>query len=112
MKQDSWRSSDADILKTHREAAGLERWQLASLAAVSVNQIQQLEEGGMRSFYSPAIKAAVGRKVLGKLGVELAPPAPASHADDESRSHQPTMLQEMPKAPRPGWSLLLALLGR
>jgi DNA-binding XRE family transcriptional regulator len=112
MKQDSWRSSDADKLKTHREAAGLERWQLASLAAVSVNQIQQLEEGGMRSFYSPAIKAAVGRKVFRKLGVELLLALPVSRADEGPQTDQPQIPKEMPKAPMPSWNRILALLSR
>jgi transcriptional regulator with XRE-family HTH domain len=56
--------NDAEILKTLREAAGLDVAQLASMANLSPGQVRQLEEGGDSNFYSPQIKSQSMRRVL------------------------------------------------
>ena len=56
--------NDAEILKTLREAAGLDVAQLAAMANLSAGQVRQLEEGGDSYFYSPQIKAQSMRRVL------------------------------------------------
>ena len=53
-----------EILKTLREAAGLDVAQLAAMANLSAGQVRQLEEGGDSHFYSPQIKAQSMRRVL------------------------------------------------
>ncbi len=61
---DQTSENEAEILKTLREAAGLDVAQLASMANLSAGQIRQLEEGGDSHFYSPQIKAQSMRRVL------------------------------------------------
>ena len=56
--------NDAEILRTLREAAGLDLAQLAAMANLSPGQVRQLEEGGDSNFYSPQIKAQSMRRVL------------------------------------------------
>lgn len=56
--------TDAQTLKTLREAAGLEMAQLAAMANLSPGQVRQLEEGGDSHFYSSQIKAQSMRRVL------------------------------------------------
>lgn len=56
--------NDAEILRTLREAAGLDLAQLAAMANLSLGQVRQLEEGGDSNFYSPQIKAQSMRRVL------------------------------------------------
>jgi len=61
---DQTSENDPEILKTLREAAGLDVAQLAAMANLSAGQIRQLEEGGDSHFYSPQIKAQSMRRVL------------------------------------------------
>ncbi|NDF06829.1 MAG: hypothetical protein EB066_10455 [Betaproteobacteria bacterium] len=61
---DQTSENDAEILKTLREAAGLDVAQLAAMANLSAGQVRQLEEGGDSHFYSPQIKAQSMRRVL------------------------------------------------
>ena len=56
--------NDAEILRTLREAAGLDLAQLAAMANLSPGQVRQLEEGGDSNFYSLQIKAQSMRRVL------------------------------------------------
>ena len=56
--------NDAEILKSLREAAGLDVAQLAAMANLSPGQVRQLEGGGDSNFYSPQIKAQSMRRVL------------------------------------------------
>ena len=63
-----WSESDGQRLKASRLAAGLGAAALAKLNALSHAQLLELEEGGQGSFYSAAIKAQVGRKLLRSLG--------------------------------------------
>jgi len=61
---DQTSENEAEILKTLREAAGLDVAQLAAMANLSAGQVRQLEEGGDSYFYSPQIKAQSMRRVL------------------------------------------------
>jgi transcriptional regulator with XRE-family HTH domain len=61
---DQTSENEAEILKTLREAAGLDVAQLAAMANLSAGQVRQLEEGGDSHFYSPQIKAQSMRRVL------------------------------------------------
>lgn len=75
----TWTDEDAARLKALRLALG---WDVAALArrcALSVTQVRQLEDGGDGSFYSEAIKAAVGRRVLERL---VAAGGPAAAGDN------------------------------
>ena len=56
--------NDAEILKSLREAAGLDVAQLAAMANLSPGQVRQLEGGGDSNFYSPQIKSQSMRRVL------------------------------------------------
>ncbi|PIT80009.1 hypothetical protein [Limnohabitans sp. 15K] len=67
MNKEIWTEEDAFLLKQLREAMGLDTVALAIQNALSNAQIQQLENGGHTSFYSPAIKAQAGRRLLQKL---------------------------------------------
>jgi transcriptional regulator with XRE-family HTH domain len=69
MNKELWTEEDALLLKQLREALGLDTMALAIQNAMSNAQIQQLENGGNTSFYSPAIKAQTGRRLLHKLQV-------------------------------------------
>ena len=65
-----WSESDGQRLKACRLAAGLGAAVLAKLNALSHAQLLELEDGGQGSFYSAAIKAQVGRKLLLSLGAD------------------------------------------
>ena len=73
MSNQIWLPKDAALLKELREAANIDISALAIDYALSKTQIKQLEEGGDSSFYSPAIKLAVGRKLLIHFGVDDLP---------------------------------------
>lgn len=96
----TWDTSDAELLRASREARGLDRFQLARLATVAVTHITQLEEGGDSAFYSPALKLATGRRVLGKLGVDLPDGAAATDvpapANDDPPIHSAAAKAEAP----------------
>jgi transcriptional regulator with XRE-family HTH domain len=70
MSQDEL-SINGDLLRLRREARGWALSDMAIRACMSVKQIRQLEEGGMSSFYSPAVKATAAKKVGGLLGISV-----------------------------------------
>jgi len=65
-----WTEDDGQRLRASRFAAGFSESLLAKLNALSLAQLRELENGGQGSFYSPAIKAQVGRKLLRSLGAD------------------------------------------
>jgi len=71
-----WEPRQGRQLKNLREAAGLEIVTLARQCNLSVSQIQQLEDGGDSSFYTPEIKFNSGKKLLRFLGAALDSPTP------------------------------------
>ena len=68
MTSSLWQRSDGQLLKTLREQAGLDPIVLARMGTMTVQQLRGLEEGEGGSFYSPEIKAHMGRSLLAKLG--------------------------------------------
>ena len=73
MTSSLWQRSDGQLLKTLREQAGLDPIVLARMGTMTVQQLRGLEEGEGGAFYSPEIKAHMGRSLLAKLGY-VAPP--------------------------------------
>lgn len=57
------------LIQSTRESLGLSRQALAHSVCVSEKQIEQLEEGGYRYFYSPQHKYYVAKKVAHQLGL-------------------------------------------
>lgn len=62
-----WTEEEASVLQTLRQKANLDTSRFAIENAISHAQLLQLENGGDASFYSPAIKAHTGRKLIRKL---------------------------------------------
>ena len=60
---------NGELLRLRREARGWVLNDLATRACMSVKQIRQLEEGGMSSFYSAAVKKTSAKKVGALLGL-------------------------------------------
>jgi transcriptional regulator with XRE-family HTH domain len=60
---------NGELLRLRREARGWVLNDLATRACMSVKQIRQLEEGGMSSFYSAAVKMTSAKKVGALLGL-------------------------------------------
>lgn len=82
---------NGDLLRLRREAQGWLLNDMATRACMSVKQIRQLEDGGISSFYSEAVKATAAKKVGALLGlstVEIfaheAASVSAAQADAES----------------------------
>lgn len=69
-----WQPSDGQLLKKLREQAGLDPVVLARMGSMTIHHLRGLEDGEGGDFYSPAIKAQMGRALLAKLG-HVAPPA-------------------------------------
>ena len=63
---------NGELLRLRREARGWVLNDMATRACMSTKQIRQLEEGGMSSFYSVAVKATAAKKVAGLLGISEA----------------------------------------
>jgi transcriptional regulator with XRE-family HTH domain len=61
---------DGARLRQLREEAGLSLSALARTAALSKNQIEQLENGGDSLFYNPGVKRQAARKLATLLGVD------------------------------------------
>jgi cytoskeleton protein RodZ len=57
------------LLRLRRESRGWVLNDMATRACMSVKQIRQLEEGGMSSFYSAAVKMTSAKKVGALLGL-------------------------------------------
>lgn len=66
-----WGPENGALLKSLRLRAGMDLATLARRNIVSITQVRQLEDGGQSSFYSPAIKYALGKKLLKFLGHDL-----------------------------------------
>ena len=62
-----WSDEEAAELQKLREEAHLDSSRFAIENAISHAQLLQLERGGDSLFYSPAIKAHLGRKLIKKL---------------------------------------------
>jgi hypothetical protein len=62
-----WTADEASLLQQLRQAAGLDTSRFAMESAISQAQLLQLENGGDTLFYSPAIKAHLGRTLIAKL---------------------------------------------
>jgi transcriptional regulator with XRE-family HTH domain len=60
---------NGELLRLRRETRGWALSDLATRACMSVKQIRQLEEGGLNSFYSQAVKLTAAKKVGALLGV-------------------------------------------
>lgn len=60
---------NGELLRLRREARGWLINDLATRACMSVKQIRQLEEGGISSFYSVAVKMTSAKKVGALLGL-------------------------------------------
>ena len=60
---------NGDLLRLRREARGWVLNDMATRACMSVKQVRQLEEGGMSSFYSVAVKVTAAKKVGALLGL-------------------------------------------
>jgi len=60
---------NGELLRLRREARGWVINDLATRACMSVKQIRQLEEGGISSFYSVAVKMTSAKKVGALLGL-------------------------------------------
>ena len=73
-----WQRSDGELLKALREQAGLDPVVLARMGTMTVHQLRGLEDGQGGEFYSPQIKAHMGRSLLAKLGHVV----PASEPDN------------------------------
>lgn len=60
---------NGELLRLRREARGWVLADMATRACMSVKQIRQIEEGGMSSFYSTAVKVTAAKKVGVLLGL-------------------------------------------
>jgi transcriptional regulator with XRE-family HTH domain len=75
-----------ESFKKARHAQGLSVSDLASMATLSQNQIEQIESGGNKSFYSESIKIQSARKVAKILGL-------MDHEAFETKNNQQPQLQ-------------------
>ena len=98
---------NGDLLRLRRESRGWLLGDLATRACMSVKQIRQLEEGGMSSFYSVAVKATAAKKVAALLGIgedevfarnaDAAPVDVVSVSDDAISEVAATDVVELPE---------------
>ncbi len=77
MDPTDWLPEHAAQLQRLRRSAGLSETELAKRHLITLNQLRQLEEGGLSAFYSARIKFNIGRKLVQFLGEDLVTP---SHA--------------------------------
>lgn len=96
---------DGARLRQLREAAGLSVSALARMAALSKNQIEQLESGGDSLFYNPGVKRQAARKLATLLGVD--PKTVLTDPDERLPSplEIPATAAHTPDAPSPEISL-------
>jgi transcriptional regulator with XRE-family HTH domain len=80
---------NGELLRLTRESRGWALGDLATRACMSVKQIRQLEEGGMSSFYSAAVKTTSAKKVGHLLGL----PAEAVFAQEVQASAEPNAVE-------------------
>ena len=64
-----WSDEEGAELQKLREEAHMDSSRFAIENAISHAQLLQLENGGDSLFYSPAIKAHLGRKLIKKLQI-------------------------------------------
>lgn len=84
---------NGELLRLTRESRGWALGDLATRACMSVKQIRQLEEGGMSSFYSAAVKATSAKKVGHLLGLSAeAVFAQEAQASAEAKAVEPEVL--------------------
>jgi transcriptional regulator with XRE-family HTH domain len=101
---------NGDLLRLRREASGWVLNDLATRACMSVKQIRQLEEGGLSSYYSQAVKITAAKKVGALLGLSpdevLTPPSELSLAEIQMEpadfSSDPEIVQTADIAPTKG----------
>lgn len=78
---------NGSLLRLRREERGWALSDMATRACMSVKQIKQLEEGGMSSFYSEAVKVTAAKKMGAILGLSpeevFGLPAPESVESSE-----------------------------
>lgn len=96
---------DGARLRQLREKAGLSVSALARMAALSKNQIEQLESGGDSLFYNPGVKRQAARKLAALLGVD--PKTVLTDPDERLPSplEIPATVAHTPHAPSPEISL-------
>ena len=82
---------NGDLLRLNREAQGWSLSDMATRACMSVKQIRQLEEGGMSSFYSAAVKVTSAKKVGTLLGVSSDEVLGLNVDVDEAPVEEPTV---------------------
>jgi cytoskeleton protein RodZ len=83
---------NGELLRLRRETRGWALSDLATRACMSVKQIRQLEEGGLNSFYSQAVKLTAAKKVGALLGLSAEEVfAQVSEAEVEA-----TAIEELP----------------
>lgn len=91
---------NGELLRLRRESRGWVLNDLATRSCMSVKQIRQLEEGGVSSFYSIAVKITAAKKVGALLGLSaeevFEQKADAVTIDDASLSE--SLTQEEPTA--------------
>lgn len=89
---------NGELLRLTRESRGWALGDLATRACMSVKQIRQLEEGGMSSFYSAAVKATSAKKVGHLLGLSAeAVFAQEAQASAEAKAVEPEVLAVEPE---------------
>jgi DNA-binding XRE family transcriptional regulator len=67
-----WQPADAERLKCLREQADLSANEFAKANAISLAQLDQLENEGVSAFYSPLIKYQLGKRLLNIWGEKTA----------------------------------------
>lgn len=85
---------NGELLRLRREARGWVLNDMATRSCMSVKQIRQLEDGGMSSFYSVAVKVTAAKKVGALLGLspeevfgQLIEPTPALESAASDLEH-------------------------
>lgn len=71
MHNKPWGPEDGELLQSIREKAGMDALVFARANTISLAQLQELEGGEGRGFYSELIKRNTGIKLLKKLGHEF-----------------------------------------
>lgn len=75
MNNKPWGPDDGELLQSIRQKAGIDALVFARANTLSLAQLQELEGGEGRGFYSELIKRNTGIKLLKKLGHEVPEPS-------------------------------------
>ena len=70
MTSSIWQSEDAALLKKLRNDKRLDQHAFARMTSISIEQVVQLENGGVTAFHTPILKYQLGRKLLRLLGTD------------------------------------------